>query len=75
MVKVTIGNNVSRNSILVSEDTTVREALETAEFDYTRGAMTLDGAPLQAGMMDKTFRDFGITNACYLISVVKADNA
>lgn len=75
MVNATIGNNVDRKSYPFPETTTIREALEAVKFDYSRGAMTLNGAPLPTGMMDKTFRDFGITGACYLLSVVKADNA
>jgi hypothetical protein len=37
--------------------------------------MNLDGAPLQPGDLDKTFAQFGITDKCFLLNVVKADNA
>lgn len=43
--------------------------------DYTRGTIQLDSAPLGPGDLDKTFADFGITEKCYLLNVVKADNA
>lgn len=75
MIKVTMGNNVKRTSEILDENTTLREALETAEIDYTRGMMNLDGSTLAPGDLDKTFADFGITEKCYLLNVVKADNA
>jgi hypothetical protein len=75
MIKVTIGNNVKRTSEILDKNTTLRAALEGAEIDYTRGIMNLDGSTLNPGDLDKTFADFGITEKCYLLNVVKADNA
>lgn len=75
MIKVTLGNNLRRESNIIDENTTLRAALENAEVDYTRGMMHLDGAPLSAGDLDKTFADFGVKEKCYLLNVVKADNA
>lgn len=75
MIKVTVGNNVKRESVIVDADTTLRDVLEDAGIDYTRGTMHLDGSSLQAGDLDRTFEDFGITEKCFLLNVVKADNA
>ena len=75
MIKVTIGNNVKRTSEVLDANTTLREALEMAGIDYTRGMMNLDGSTLSPGDLDKSFADFGITEKCYLLNVVKADNA
>ena len=75
MIKLTMGNNVKRKDEILDRDTTLREALENAEIDYTSGIMNLDGSPLQPGDLDKTFADFGISEKCYLLNVVKADNA
>ena len=75
MIKVTIGNNVKRKDEIVSETTTLREALDMAEIDYTTGLMNLDGSTLSPGDLDKTFADFGIKEKCFLLNVVKADNA
>ena len=75
MVKVVTGNNVQRATKIVSEDITLKAVLEEAGIDYTRGVMHLDGAPLAAGELNKTFADFGIKEQCYLLNVVKADNA
>ena len=75
MLKVTVGNNTKRSSVIVNENTTLRTVLEQAEIDYTRGIINLDGASLNPGDLDRTFADFGITEKCYLLQVVKADNA
>lgn len=75
MIKVVVGNNVQRKSTIVDSSTTLRQVLDAAQIDYTRGAMHLDGAPLQPGDLDKTFAQFGITEQCYLLNVVKTDNA
>ena len=75
MIKVTVGNNVKRNSVIVDEATTLRSVLETNEIDYTRGTMHLDGSTLQQGDLDKSFSDMGIREKCFLLNVVKADNA
>lgn len=76
MIKVTFGNNMTRSSKIVNENTTtLRSVLEEAEIDYSRAATTLDGATLVAGDMDKTFAQMGVTSDCYLLSVQKLDNA
>lgn len=75
MIKVTIGNNIKRKIVILDENTTLREALEGAEIDYNRGTMNLDGSSLGPGDLDKTFADFGIADKCFLLNVVKADNA
>lgn len=75
MVKVTIGNNVKRESVIIDEGTTLRTALEDAGVDYTRGVMHLDGSSLNPGDLDRSFESFGITEKCFLLNVVKADNA
>lgn len=75
MIKVICGNNLNKNTVLVSEDTTLRSVLEENEIDYTRGQMNLDGYALQPGDLDKTFKDMGVSSKCYLLNVVKADNA
>lgn len=75
MIKVTVGNNVKRESIIVDENTTLRTVLEDNGIDYTSGTMHLDGSSLKPGEIDKTFADLGITEKCYLLNVVKADNA
>lgn len=75
MVKVYVGNNVSRRPVMVPEDTTLRKVLEDAQIDYSLGMTTLQGATMSPGDLDKTFRDHGVTEECYLLNVAKAVNA
>lgn len=75
MVKVYVGNNISRRPVMVSEDATLRSVLEDNQIDYSVGMTSLDGATLQAGDLDKTFASFGITEQCYLLNTAKAVNA
>lgn len=75
MIKVTVGNNMKRESVIINENTTLRSCLETNGVDYTRGVMHLDGSSLAPGDLDKSFADFGINEKCFLLNVVKADNA
>lgn len=75
MIKVTIGNNTGRTTVIVNPDTTLRQCLEDNEIDYSVGTMNLDGSSLRPGDLDKTFAEYGIEEKCYLMNVVKADNA
>lgn len=75
MINVTVGNNLDRQHVIVDKSATLRSVLEANNIDYSRGVMHLDGASLQPGDLDKTFESFGITTSCFLLNVVKADNA
>ena len=75
MIKVTMGNNVKRKSEILDENTTLREALKRAEIDYTRGIMNLDGSTLDDDELDRIFAELGVKDKCYLLNVIKADNA
>lgn len=75
MVKVIVGNNVKRETAIVPPTSTLREVLEEHNIDYSTGTMHLDGSSLQPGDLDKTFEDLGISEKCFLMNVVKADNA
>lgn len=76
-IQITVGNNMKRERVLVEDTATLKSVLEQADIDYAsgNGVTTLDGAPLQAGELNKTFADFGVTEKATLIRVVKADNA
>lgn len=75
MIRVTVGNNVNRENVIVNDNTTLRAVLEEQHIDYTRGSLTLDGSTLQAGALDKTFAEYGIKEKCFLMQIVKTDNA
>jgi hypothetical protein len=84
MIRVTIGNNLKRKAFNVDPNLTIRNVLEqTAEetgIDYTVGMMSLDGSPISGSDLDQTFAERGYTgeenhDKCFLLNVVKADNA
>ena len=51
MIKVTVGNNVKRESVIIDESTTLRACLEANGVDYTRGVMHLDGSSLNLSLI------------------------
>ena len=59
MVSVTVGNNVTKEVVLVESTATLKSALET----------------ISNSDLDKSFADFGITDSCFLLNVKKVDNA
>lgn len=75
MLKITCGDNMHRETKMVNSETTLRSVLESCRVDYTKGITSLDGSPLTAGDLDKTFAQFNITEKAFLLNVVKADNA
>lgn len=80
MIKVIVGNNVERKSDVVEPTATLRQVLEANEIDFTRGTMHLDGSSLNPGDLNKTFAELGYDGSagkdkCFLLNVVKADNA
>lgn len=75
MINVTILNNTSSTQDVFTPDTTIREVFTQKGIDYARGTNTLDGAPLMPGDLDRSLESFGITDSCYLSSVVKLNNA
>ena len=75
MIRVTIGTNTNRKTVNVDPNRTIKSVLDENDINYITGTLHLDGATLQPGEINKTFADFNITESCYLISVVKADNA
>lgn len=79
-IKVILGNNVERKSDVVEPTITLRQALEANDIDFTRGVMHLDGSSLNPGDLNKTFAELGYDGSegkdkCFLLNVVKADNA
>lgn len=76
MLKVFVGNNISRKAVNVSHDATLRSVFEDNQIDYGIGTNSLDGATLQPGDLDKTFAEMGVTGeTCYLMNIAKAVNA
>jgi hypothetical protein len=75
MISVTLGTNTTRSTVLVNPDQTLRKVLDENQINYAVADVRLDGMSLRPSDMDKTFAAMGITDKCYLLAVVKADNA
>ena len=75
MLKITVGTNTNRKTVMVTEDTTLRQCLEENDINYATGQTSLDGCVLQPGDMDKTFAAMHVTEKSYLVCVQKMDNA
>lgn len=75
MIKVTVGTNTSRNTVIVPETTTLREIFEENNIEYSNALVTLDGCNLQAGSMDMSLEELNIAESCFLIASIKQDNA
>lgn len=74
-ISVKVGTNDRRSTVLVEDDTTLRVILEDNDINYATATVYLDGASLNPGDLDKTLADFGITETCYLVAVIKSSNA
>lgn len=75
MIQVTLGTNTNRRKVNVDPNLTIKEVLEQNEINYTATTIHLDGAPLSASEINSTFLDLGVDTDCYLLSIVKAENA
>ena len=75
MIQVTFRNNTDKKIGIVDENTTLHDAMEQNGMSFMTGTIHLNGTPLKPDDMDKTFSDFGITESCYLINVIKTCNA
>lgn len=80
MLRITMANNMKRETVLVDENSTLREVLESKNFDTTRGLLHMDSAPINPGDLNKTFAQLGYDGTpgkdrVFMSLVVKADNA
>lgn len=75
MIKVTLITNSGREWAMASEDDTPRSILESKNVNYGVGKVTIDSVPLNMGDMDKPLGELVHNDSCYLVCVVKADNA
>lgn len=75
-IKVIVGSVTDRQSVIVSNDTTLRDTFKKASIDYAGATIQVDGVNIGLGDLDKSYIDLGITgDEAMLIAVVKADNA
>jgi hypothetical protein len=78
MINVKLGSNATATTTVIVESTkTIKEVLEENDINYAVAQTYLDGAPLSAGELGKTFDEVlqEDDTSCYLTTVVKTDNA
>lgn len=75
MIKVIVGTSLNKTEMVVSSDTTLMQACEEAGLNIGAGGITFNGSTVRPDEFNKTFADFNIVDKCFLMQVVKADNA
>lgn len=77
MIKISVGNNMNKETVIVDSGSTLRAAIEESGILMGNGLITMDGSMIKVGDLDKTFDDFGldcdVTHS--ILAVVKSDNA
>ena len=74
MITVTLNANGRRTTVLAAADKKLSEFI--AEQNLNSSVVPyLDGAPITAAQMNKTFAELGIEDTCVISSVVKTNNA
>lgn len=75
MISVTVGNNVTKEVVLVESTATLKSALEAKGISTSNGTFQLNGETIPTTALDKTFEEMGVTDTCFLLNVKKVDNA
>lgn len=73
MIKVTCQNNTTRKEIIVNEDTTLAQAFREAGVSTEYATVSLNGRTVTD--TTATFADYGITDSCMLLAIIKQHNA
>jgi sulfur carrier protein ThiS len=77
MIKLLIGTNTERKSVMVEADQTLAATLAANNVDTARSAMHLNGTLIPGVDTELTFSELGIKDGdeAMLIAVIKADSA
>lgn len=75
MIKVSVGNNLSRSEVFYEDTSTIQEVLDAQGIDTEGNMVYLNGAAIPPQQFVKRFTDFGVTDSCTLISVIKQTGA
>ena len=75
MIQVVVLTATSRDTKVVSTDTTIKAVLESVGADIASGGYSLDGSTLLTGEINKTFASFGVAeDSKVYLSKIKAQN-
>ena len=75
MIKLQVGNNLSRVEKFYAESMTIRQVFEMEDIDLEGNAVYLDSSPVAEAKLDEPLSAFGIAEFATLIAVVKQTNA
>lgn len=75
MIKIVLGTNTYRKTIIADKTDVVKNILIANEIDYTTTTIHLDGIPLSTTELNSTLEDLNITDTAYIVGIVKCDNA
>ena len=77
MIKLTIGTNTERKTVIVNPKDNAKNVLTQQGINIDRTAMHLNGSPIPAVDLNNTFEGLGIADEseAMIIAVVKADSA
>lgn len=72
MIQLTIGTTTNRKTVIVDENTTIRDAIQLVTFPMG-DALRLNGESVHD--LDATIASFNVGERAALLAVTKADNA
>lgn len=76
MISCTVGNNVTKEVVLVESTDTLKSALDKKGINTSSGVFQLNGETIPNAALGKTFEEMGVTTgSCFLLNVKKVDNA
>lgn len=74
-IKLKIGTNTKRETVIVDDNITPKKALEQQCIEYGVATVSLDGCPLDVKQMNMTLAELGVKDSAMLIAVIKTENA
>lgn len=75
MIKVTLISNNPRQSFMANETNTVKQILDERDVTYGNAAVSVDGATLNAGEINKSLAELGVEEKVVISVLAHKDNA
>lgn len=75
MIQVRLGNTTETRTVVIAKTTTLKQALQDNNIDYSMATLYLNGCTLQPSDVEKSFADHGINDSCTLMAIVNTKNA
>lgn len=75
MIKVTIVANGGRKSVMAQENETVKQTLEKNDATIGNASVSIDGAVLGAGQINKSYSELGVNDHCVVSVMANKEGA